>query len=157
MNNEVLFLKYLDGQLTTKEAGTVEKILKENPDQRRIFESIRKKRQEALDMLASLNPQESFAIPPVESIISKSKTKKIRVRPMWPVVLRYAAAILIIVALPLSFWLFDSKKPQQNTKLPFSESTIKQTSCNNELDYYISPNRCWHQKELICTVIELNN
>ena len=157
MNNEVLFLKYLDGQLTTKEAVMVEKILKENPDQRRIFESIRKKRQEALDMLASLNPQESFAIPPVESIISKSKTKKIRVRPMWPVVLRYAAAILIIVALPLSFWLFDSKKPQQNTKLPFSESTIKQTSCNNELDYYISPNRCWHQKELICTVIELNN
>jgi anti-sigma factor RsiW len=157
MNNEVLFLKYLDGQLTTKEAVMVEKILNENPDQRQIFESVRKKRHEALDLLASLNPQESFAMPTVESIISKSKTKKIRVHPMWQVVLRYAAAILIIVALPLSFWLFDNKKPQQNTKLPFSESTIKQTSCNNELDYYISPNRCWHQKELICTVIELNN
>jgi len=157
MNNEVLFLKYLDGQLTTKEAVMVEKILNENPDQRQIFESVRKKRHEAINLLASLNPQESFAILPVESIISKSKTKKIRVHPMWQVVLRYAAAILIIVALPLSFWLFDNKKPQQNTKLPFSESTIKQTSCNNELDYYISPNRCWHQKELICTVIELNN
>ncbi len=157
MNNEVLFLKYLDGQLTTKEAGTVEKILKENPDQRQIFESIRKKRQEALDMLASLNPQESFAIPPVESIISKSNLKKPKVRPLWPVVLRYAAAILIIVALPLSFWLFDNKKPLPSTNPSFEGSTIKQTSCNNELDYYISPNRCWHQKELICTVIELNN
>jgi len=157
MNNEVLFLKYLDGQLTTKEAVMVEKILNENPDQRQIFESVRKKRHEAINLLASLNPQESFAIPPVESIISKSKTKKPNVHPMWQVVLRYAAAILIIAALPLSFWLFDNKKPQQNTKLPFSESTIKQTSCNNELDYYISPNRCWHQKELICTVIELNN
>ena len=157
MNNEVLFLKYLDGQLTTKEAVMVEKILNENPDQRQIFESVRKKRHEAINLLASLNPQESFSIPPVESIISKSKTKKIRVHPMWQVVLRYAAAILVVAALPLSFWLFDNKKPQQNTKLPFSESTIKQTSCNNELDYYISPNRCWHQKELICTVIELNN
>jgi len=157
MNNEVLFLKYLDGQLTTKEAVMVEKILNENPDQRQIFESVRKKRHEAINLLASLNPQESFAILPVESIISKSKTKKIRVHPMWQVVLRYAAAILVVAALPLSFWLFDNKKPQQNTKLPFSESTIKQTSCNNELDYYISPNRCWHQKELICTVIELNN
>ncbi len=157
MNNEVLFLKYLDGQVTTKEAGMMEKILKENPGQYEIFEIVRKKRQEALDMLSNLNPQESFAIPPVESNISKSKTKKMQVHPMWQVVLRYAAAILIIVALPLSFWLFDNKKPQQNTKLLFEESSQKQTSGNEELDYYISPNRCWHQKELICTVIELNN
>ncbi len=157
MNNEVLFLKYLDGQASADEALMVEKILKENPGQKKIFESVREKRQKSLNVLASLNPQESFAIPPVESIISKSISQKPKALPMWQVVLRYAAAILVVVALPLSFWIFDNKKPQQITKLPFSESTIKQTTCNNELDYYISPNRCWHQKELICTVIELNN
>jgi hypothetical protein len=157
MNNEVLFLKYLDGQASAEEALVVEKILKENPDQYEIFETIRTKRQEALDVLASLNPQESFSIPPVGSIISKSISQKPKALPMWQVVLRYAAAILVVVALPLSFWLFDNKKPLPNTNPSFEGSTINQTSCDNELDYYISPNRCWHQKELICTVIELNN
>jgi len=61
------------------------------------------------------------------------------------------------VALPLSIWLFDNKKQPQNTTPPIAGSTPQQTSGNDELDYYISPNRCWHQKQLICTVIELNN
>ena len=157
MNNEVLFLKYLDGQASAEEALMVEKILKEDPDQDKIFETIQTKRQEALNMLSSLNPQESFAIPPVGSIISKSISQKPKVRQMWQVVLRYAAAILVLVALPLSFWLFDNEKPEQKTTIPVAESTPQQTSGNDELDYYISPNRCWHQKQLICTVIELNN
>lgn len=157
MNNQVLFLKYLDGQASAEEASLVEKILKENPGQKKIFESVREKRQKSLDVFASLNPQESFAIPPVESIISKSITKKPKALPMWQVVLRYAAAILVVAALPLSFWLFDNKKPLPDTSPSFEGSTINQTSCDNELDYYISPNRCWHQKQLICTVIDLNN
>jgi len=157
MNNEVLFLKYLDGQASAEEALMVEKILKENPGQREKFETMSKKRQETLEMLASLNPLESFAIPPVGSIISKSISQKPKALPMWQVVLRYAAAILVIVALPLSIWLFDNKKQPQNTTPPIAGSTPQQTSGNDELDYYISPNRCWHQKQLICTVIELNN
>ncbi len=157
MNNEIPFLRYLDRQLTEKETEEVEKILRENHGQREIFETIRKKKMIALEALETLNPVESVAIPPIESIISKTKTLKLKKRFISPHFLRYAAIVLVLLALPLSFWLLNTKNQPQNTSPEFSETIVTETTLTEDLDYYISPNRCWNERELVCTIIELNH
>lgn len=157
MNNEILFLQYLDQQLTEKEVKEVEKILLENPGQREVFEAVREKRQTAIDALKSLNPEGLPVIPPVDLIISKAKTVKPNRRFLSPQFLRYAAIFLVLVALPFGFYFLKNKKQSQNTYPEFSETTIQETTLNGNLDYYISPNRCWNERELVCTITELNN
>jgi signal recognition particle subunit SEC65 len=157
MNNKILFLQYQDQQLTDKEVKEVEKILMENPDQREILEAVRNKRQSAIDALKSMNPEGLPVIPPVESIISKAKTEKPNKRFLIPPFLRYAAIILVLVALPLGFWVLKNKNQPQISPPAFSETTLSDSPVTEDLDYYISPNRCWNERELVCTVIKLNN
>jgi hypothetical protein len=157
MNNEILFLRYLDRQLTEKETEEVENILRENPGQREIFEAIRKKKMIALEALENLNPEGPVVIPPIESIISKTKTEKLNMRFISSQYLRYAAILLVLVALPLSFWLLKTINQPQNASPEFSETIFTETTLTEDLDYYISPNRCWNERELVCTVSEFNN
>jgi len=157
MNNEILYLQYFDQQLTEKEAKEVDRILLENPGQREIFEVVWKKRQSAIDVLANMNPEVLPVIPSVESIISKAKSEKPNKRFLIPHFLRYAAIFLVLVALPISFMILNNKKQPQNTYPEFSETTIQETTLSEDLDYYISPNRCWNERELVCTITELNN
>lgn len=157
MNNEILYLRYIDQQLTEKEVKEVEKILMENPGQLEIFEAVRKKRQSAIDALNSMNPEGLPVIPPVDAIISKAKPEKPNKRFLNPQFLRYAAILLVLVALPVSFWVLKNKKQSQKTSPAFSETTIQEITLNENLDYYISPNRCWNERELVCTITELNN
>jgi len=157
MNNEILFLHYLDQQLTEKEIKKVEKMLLENSSHRTLFETIRKKRQATLKALESLNPDDAVAIPPVETIILKSKPERPIERFLWSPFLRYAAIILVLVALPLSIWLLKVKDQPQATSHAFPEKALSEPMLAGELDYYVSPNRCWNRRELVSTLTELNN
>lgn len=157
MNNEILFLHYLDQQLPEKEIKKVEKMLLENSSQRALFETIRKKRQATLKALESLNPDESVAIPPVETIILKSKAERPIERFLWSPFLRYAAIILVLVALPLSIWLVKEKNVPPATSSTCSEKVFSESILAAELDFYISPNRCWNRRELVSTITQLNN
>jgi len=157
MNNEILFLKYLDHQLTAKESAELEKSLMDDPGQRELFEVIKDKRQITLDAIRRLNPEGPIAVPSFESDNLMIKTEKLVKQTFRSNFLRYAAALFLLVAIPAGFWLLIDKKHHQNTSSTLSGKTGIQISGNEELDYYISPNRCWNKRQLVWTVTEINH
>jgi hypothetical protein len=157
MNNEILFLKYLDHQLSAKESSELEKMLKVDCGQRELFEAIKRKRQITLDAIRRLNPEGPIAVPSFESDNLMIKTEKSVKQTFRSNFVRYAAAVLFLVALPLTFWLLTDKKHNQNSSSKFSENAGIQMTGNEELDYYISPNRCWNKRQLVWTVTEINH
>lgn len=72
MHNETLFLKYLDKELTAKEAAQVDKLVSEDAAQKQIFDRVKIRRAKALEALQLLNPAKAEAAPPFD--YSKIKT-----------------------------------------------------------------------------------
>ncbi len=153
MNNEIAFLKYLDNQLTGAEVEEVEKMILENPGQRELFEAVKKKRQTALDVLNMLNPEGEIVVPPFKANPGKNRAFHFRSN-FW----KYAAAIAIVVTSALCYWLFNNRESEK-VATQFSEiaSVDPNTIDIENLNYYISPNRCWNRRQLVWTVIDLNN
>jgi hypothetical protein len=149
MDNEIIFLKYLDDQLGESEAGEVEKMISNDQQQKEIFDAVKQKRQATLDALEALNPTEKVIVPDF-----KFPGKKSKALTFW----RYAAAVAILIALPASYWWFSNKSQDellvQQTEITRAEEMVSDTE---ELDCYISPNRCWNHRQLVWTVIELND
>jgi signal recognition particle subunit SEC65 len=153
MNKEVLFFKYLDSELGDDGARQVEKLIRENPEVNKVFEKVKEKRLLALDFLESLNPEEEVIVPQFK-IIQEAKKRTF----IMPIVWRYAAAVAFVIALSLSFWLFDIDETVEIASNQNEITTeIEPTYDTYELDEYISPNRCWNQRQLLWTVIELND
>jgi hypothetical protein len=155
MNKEVLFIKYLDQQLGKAETENLEKLIRENPEAKKTFDEVKLKRQHMLDALEVLNPVGEIIVPPFEA--NKGRKKRFLFKTnIW----RYAAAVVLLLALSLSFWLFDIGEPGEiasnQTDLTLEQET-DMTIETHELDYNISPNRCWNQRQLVWTVIELND
>ena len=152
MNNEIVYLKFLDGQLSRDEAEHVENLIEENPDERKIFEEVKNKRQSTLDILEILNPVKEIIVPPFEPENGRSNKFYLKLT-VW----RYAAAVLILIALPLSFWYINKNSTDQASHQPIEIVSVNTNSFDiEELNYYISPNRCWNRKQLVWTVIDLN-
>jgi len=153
MDNEIIFLKYMDHQLKDDEVREVEKIIAEDPAQKRIFDTLKQKRQATLDALEFLNPDEDIVIPAFEP--PNNKSDKVYFK---PIIWHYAAAAILVLLLPLSFWWYCADEPElqlmEQTELANIEKPVINTE---ELDYYISPNRCWNQRQLLWTVIDLND
>lgn len=149
MDNEIIFLKYFENQLSAKEANEIEKMISEDAGQKEIFEAVKQKRQATLDALDLLNPKGEIVVP-----LFKAPGKKTRHVTFW----RYAAAVILLIALPLSFWWFNYEKTNelvsQQMEINSQEENVIDTE---ELDCYISPNRCWNRRQLVWTVIELND
>jgi hypothetical protein len=151
MNNEVLFLKYLDRELGPEEAAQVKILIQENPEARKEFEVVKTKREIIIDALEKLNPEEEIIIPPF-------KTKPGKRLFFRPVVLRYTAVVAVLTALFLSFWLIETDQPVETTlnqvAIPVgNDSTVYM----EDLDCYISPNRCWNNRQMVWTIISLND
>ena len=143
----------MDHQLNEDEAREVEKIIGDSPDQKRIFEALKQKRQVTLDALEFLNPDEDIVVPAFEPPINKSAKVYFK-----PIIWHYAAAAILLLLLPLSFWWYSAEDPELQLVEQIELVTIEESVINTEeLDYYISPNRCWNQRQLLWTVIELND
>jgi len=151
MHNEAEFLKYLDNELHGKGAEEIEKLIQSNPDMKAIFDELAKKKLQTLDALNSLNPEEPVRIPDFEP----PGENKEMLRLLRSKILRYAAAIAILLALALSYLLFTPEKSGINqvktTALIKADTTSEEFE---ELNFYISPNRCWNKRELVWTILE---
>jgi anti-sigma factor RsiW len=154
MSNEAEILKYLDNELSVDERKAFEAKLLREPELKQKLEDIRANRREALDAISTLNPPSPVNTPDFGNIQNTGKKRKM-LSYRW---LRAAAAILILAAASIAYFLIPDNNSENTmtaskTELPM----VEEPEYCSELDYYISPNRCWNKRELVWTVVELNN
>lgn len=149
MNKEELFLKYIDDQLTSKEKQKVKLMLAENKADLLLFEKVKAKRDNIIKELDLLNPVESVNISPFNNPSSKNPTKKIYQIKLW----HYAAIAAILIGVYFGVKQIPNFKNITNENVASQEIPISKTKYK-ELDCYISPNRCWNQKQLVWSFIE---
>ena len=151
MTKEELFLKYIDDQLTSEKKQVIEMMLAENETNKSLFEKVKAKKENLISELDLLNPIESVEIPTFGNPISKNVTRKIYKIRLW----HYAAIAAVLIGIYFGFnQLFI---PRNNTmKIATSEETQVSKTKYKELDCYISPNRCWNQKQLAWTFLKIN-
>ena len=144
MHNETLFLKYLDKELTEREIAQVEKLLSDDSAQKQIFEMVKTRRAQAMEALQLLNPEKVEAIPPFNHLEIKTE-KRIRLIPKY---WRYAAAASVLAVAGL--WLYFDKNENPGTTVQSEMPAVNSLPSQfEELNYYISPNRCWHNRQMV--------
>jgi hypothetical protein len=156
MKHKAEFLKYLDKELSEEEMKSVEELLRNDQEQRKIFETIKAKRNKTLNLLDSLNPQDEIAIPSFKINKQPLQNKAKKHLFLRPIFWRYAALILVLTTFIFGFWFIQHQTT--NPQLTENIETIKaedQTNGFDELNYYISPNRSWNERELVWTVVEI--
>lgn len=152
MNKEELFLKYIDDQLTSEEKQEVELMLAKNKANNLLFEKVKAKKEYLLSELDLLNPIESAEIPTFNNLIDKNTTRKIYNIKFW----HYAAIAAVLIG--IFFGLNQLLIPEDKTmEIATSEDVQDSRTIYKELDCYISPNRCWNQKQLAWTFIKINH
>lgn len=144
-------LKYLDNELSKEERVAFEEKLQREPELKSKLDEVQAKRREALNAIGILNPSEPVEIPDFKSLQTAGKKQNLFVLHRW----RIAAAILILAAASIALFFLNGEKPEkamtaENAGL---HQTEEDTRCN-ELDVYISPNRCWNKRELVWTMVE---
>ncbi len=151
-NREVLFLKYLDGEMTAGEAANLEKMLLDDPEQKQLFEEVKEKRMQVFDAMKSVYPEAAVDIPEFVNPAARIKTKSLRLSRWW----RYAAALALLLTFSLVYYFTDlsSGNPAESGII---REEISQSSSNEfeTLNYYISPNRCWHNRQMTGSFTEI--
>ena len=146
MNREEHFLKYLDGELSEKEMLEVEQLLASDPESHQRMEKVRMNRHLLQDALDQLNPEETTRILPFKAPEKTNFTMK--------GLLRYAAAAVILIGLTTAAWLI--LRPVNDTVDREVITAATETEpLYDDLDYYISPNRCWNERKLSIIIIEI--
>lgn len=152
MNKEELFLKYLDDQLTAEEKSEVELMLAENDLDKHLFEKVKANKENVLNELDLMNPKKSIEIPTFINPNPNSSTKKIFEIKLW----QYAAIAAVLIGIYFGLSQLQIPKETAVEIILSEESQISKTKYK-ELDCYISPNRCWKQKQLAWTFIKINH
>lgn len=155
MDKEVLFLRYLDGELEGEELEMVKSLLEESYESRLLLERIRSTKEETLELIYQLNPKEDVTIPEWREPQVTTVLPKRNIENFW----RWAA----IIILPLAIF-FILRETGGNRKRELQDSAAlrnpEQESIlpgQTNIDYAISPNRCWTQKQLVGTGLILNS
>jgi len=152
MNKEELFLKFIDDQLSRKEKDEVEAMLSASDANKQLFEKVKSSRDKVLNNLDLLNPMRPVMVPPFEQEQNKPNSKKSFHIKLW----HYAAMAAILIGIYFGLKLLnDNKQDQIVEALP--DDIEESKTIYKELDCYISPNRCWNQKQLVWTIIEKNH
>lgn len=146
MDKTEIIQQYLDNELSTQKRAEVDELLRTNQEAHDLFIVLRNKRETTLDMLNQLNPKTSIVFPPVPDL-AKEVGQKYQ---YWKI----AATIVVLIGISLSLWLLtrDAKNELHHEQI-VEMHTIEDLT--NDLDYYISPNRCWNERKLVWTIIEI--
>lgn len=139
MNREEQFLKYLDGELSDREMMEVEQLLASDAESLQKMEEVGMNRQLIRTTLNRLNPSD------VDRVLPFKGPEEIN----YPMkgLFRIAAAAIVLIGLTIAAWLIlrPANKPLDNEV--FTEVT-KTEPHYDDLDFYISPNRCWNERKL---------
>jgi len=154
MNKQESFLKYLDNQMTDFEKQELEKLIECNREANQLCEEVKRRKEDTLKHLECLNPELPIEVPSLENIIGIPESKgrlfsihKVKLLP-------YAAGILFLLGLSISLWLSTKNYTTKNETL-YDDENLNSLELE-ELDYYISPNRCIHKHQLVLILKDLN-
>jgi len=142
MDNRELFQKYLDNELPEMEKSFVEDLIKTNPEAKDLFNSLKRKQELLLNNLDFLNPKEINV--PAEFHQPRQINK---------IYWRIAASVIILLGITAILWFSKSNREIRIEENTIAEEVIEEIH-STELDYYISPNRCWRKRELVWTFLE---
>ncbi len=144
MNKIEAFLKYIDKELSDKEIQEVNHLLATDDDAKTLFDKIKQDRDNTLEILEQFNPKRAVEIPPFSK---PAPEKNLRFQ-----FLRVAALIVVLLGISISLLLLtDNGKSNQDEVMV---ANTEQKIIYEELDYYISPNRCWNQRQMVWIVNE---
>lgn len=152
MNKEELFLKYIDEQSSQEEKLQVDLLLSESENNQQIFKKVKSTRENVLQDLDFLNPTEPVIIPEFDHEQDEPNNKKTIHIKVW----NYAAMAAILLGIYFGYKYLKENKEDQIAKI-IPENVKESKTIYKELDCYISPNRCWNQKQLVWTIIEINH
>ena len=145
-------LKYIDNELSNEERKAFEKELHREPELKRKLTEVRAKRREALEAVGMLNPTEPVEIPDFKFLQKVAKKRNLFTLRRW----RAAAAIFILAAASIAYFLIPGDETENNiTAENYNAQNIEEADYCSELDYYISPNRCWNRRELVWTMVKM--
>lgn len=147
-------LKYLDNELSIDERKAFEVKLLREPELKQKLEEVKQQRNLVFEGIAMLNPSEAIPEQDFESFVKPEQKRR---KMLYPI-LRIAAAVILIVASVFSIIYFSAEKPADQvaeSQQPAIEDEQATDSCN--IDYYISPNRCWNKRELVWIEIKIKN
>lgn len=146
MDKEELFRKYIDNELSPSERVKVEMILEDKPDDLALFQSMQEIRQRVLKALETLNPSE-VQVPRIgpDDVMRRGNRRLI-----WSI----AASVIVLMGMSLLILLSLESTEKSKESLQFVEMNEEELFYD-ELDYYISPNRCWNERKTIMTFIEI--
>jgi len=151
-NKEVLFLKYLDGEMTYADAAGLEKMLDDNPEQKQLFEAVKKKRLQVFDAMKSAYPEAAVEIPEFVNPTAKAKNKSLPFS-HW---VRYAAVLALLLTFSMVYYFMDFSSGKSAESEIAREDISQSTKYEFEtLNYYISPNRCWHNRQMTGSFTEI--
>ena len=143
-------LKYIDNELSKEEKEAFEVRMLREPELKSQLEEVRAKRQEVLEAIGMLNPPEPVEIPDIGSLLKTGKKRNLFSLRSW----RVAAAVLILAAASIAYFLIPGSETENTITAENNEAKFFEDADHcSELDYYISPNRCWNRRELVWTMI----
>lgn len=139
MNKQELLQKYIDGELPDADRKALESMIEADPETKALLEDVQTKRNEVFNALEPLNPDRI----PAHDLSFQLKRKR-KFYQNWKLV----AGLLILIGVTAILWsIFDSNGKSGKEQNPAVVAII--TNSCTEIDYYISPNRCWNRRELV--------
>lgn len=146
MDHKDLIQKYIDQELSDKDRLIAEKLLQSDAEAYRLYRSLMTEREELLILLETLNPKE-IQSPEAISFVSGNKIST-------RLFLRAAAAMIILAGLTFALYLGLGTSSDEDNKVETIDF-VNEELWDDELDYYISPNRCVSERKLVWTIIEI--
>jgi hypothetical protein len=147
MDRKELFLKYIDDELSEDDRQRVEELLNSDKEAQEQMEDLKSSRETLLSALDRLNPIDSVPIPDFK------RPGNLRFYQSLP--FRMAAAVAVLIGMAFILWEITSNdiEKEEDTRL-VDITEIEQKY--EDLDYYISPNRCWNQRKIPLIIIKIN-
>lgn len=147
MNKTETYQKFIDNELGADEKVKLEQFLQEHPEEWDVINRLKQERSGVINSLDLLNPPE-YAVPDTFSAIRKTT---LRNRTM----LKIAASVAILLGLASAILLYSGHDEQQPEELTGTGDVYPGDRQDEELAFYISPNRCWNDRQMVWIVIEI--
>ncbi len=147
--NEYHILKYLDNELSDKEKEAFEEQLHSNPALKRKHDEVKSKRQVTRKAIGLLNPPEPVVVPDFDKMNFSGKKR------LWSFYRWCIAAVILIFAVATAgyFFLQHDGHEEHIAANHHTNLFVEEAPSCSEIDFYISPNRCWHRRQLIWTYV----